>query len=57
MSLPLQATPILRGKSAKMFLEDLERTNELLKDPVYYAEHRKHLDECEKVYDDFMSRM
>ena len=56
MARPIEATPILRGKSAKKFLEDFNRTNELIKDPVYYAKHRKYLDKCEKLYDEFMSR-
>ena len=57
MSRPIEATPIITGKSAKKFLEDLEKTNKLLEDPVYRAKKRKHLDECEKLYEAFQLKL
>lgn len=57
MSRPIEATPIITGKSAKKFLEDLEKTNKLLENPVYRAKKQKHLNECEKLWECFQLKL
>jgi hypothetical protein len=57
MSRPIEPTPIITGKSAKKFLEDFDRTNELMKNLVYRKEIEDNLDRCHRLYLKFMSRM
>lgn len=56
MAMPIQATPILKGKDAEIFLKEFEETNRLMQDPEYRKRIETYLDSCVKVYKHFESK-
>lgn len=56
MAKPIEATPVLKGKDAEIFLKDLLEVEEKMKDPKYRAKIAKRLKECEKLYQHFESK-
>lgn len=57
MARPIEATPILYGEDAKRFVEDVERVNKKLEDPIYRAKVEAELDKCRDLYNKFYARM
>ena len=53
MSRPIEATPVLRKKDAERFLADFNKVNELMKNPIYKKQVLAHLDNCQKLYEQF----
>lgn len=49
MARPIQPTPILKGKDAETFLEDLKKAKP---SPVVH----KHLEDCQRLYEAFIAK-
>jgi len=56
MATPIQPTPILKGKDAENFINDLEEVDRLMQKPEYRKRVLANLERCYKLYMSFESR-